>query len=92
MHALSLLGPTLIYLCVQVAFMLPIAYPMTFANFNYAPITVIVAIAAICLAWYLPRYGARHAFRAGQLRFDQTLSGRVSPLNVLTHVLPAITH
>jgi len=73
---------TLILFCMQVAFMLPVAYPMTFENFNYAPITVIVAIAAICLAWYLPRYGARHAFRAGQRRFDQTLSGRVSPLNV----------
>ncbi|CAL5225906.1 g8697 [Coccomyxa viridis] len=60
-----------------VAFMLPTAYPIDFANFNYAPISVAVAVAIICLAWYLPRYGARGAFLEGSRSLYATPSAMV---------------
>ena len=62
----------------QIAFMLPTAYPCSYENFNYASVTVGVAVLVVCLAWYFPRYGARHAFRGGVRQVDYIRSGRVS--------------
>ena len=64
----------------QIAFMLPTAYPCSYENFNYASVTVGVAVLVVCLAWYFPRYGARHAFRGGVRQVDYIRSGRVSAL------------
>ena len=63
---------------MQIAFMLPTAYPCSYENFNYASVTVGVAVLVVCLAWYFPRYGARHAFRGGVRQVDYIRSGRVS--------------
>ena len=60
--------------------MLPTAYPCSYENFNYASVTVGVAVLVVCLAWYFPRYGARHAFRGGVRQVDYIRSGRVSAL------------
>ena len=65
---------------MQIAFMLPTAYPCSYENFNYASVTVGVAVLVVCLAWYFPRYGARHAFRGGVRQVDYIRSGRVSAL------------
>ena len=62
---------------MQIAFMLPTAYPCSYENFNYASVTVGVAVLVVCLAWYFPRYGARHAFRGGVRQVDYIRSGRV---------------
>ena len=64
--------------------MLPTAYPVAFANFNYAPISVVVAIAIICLAWYLPRYGARGAFLESTRSLHISPSGKVGPQQLPT--------
>ena len=64
----------------QVAFMLPTAYPIDFANFNYAPISVAVAVTIICLAWYLPKIGARSAFLEGTRSLQTTASNKVTQL------------
>ena len=63
--------------CVQVAFMLPTSYPIDFANFNYAPISVAVAVAIICLAWYFPKIGARSAFLEGSRCLAASASNKV---------------
>ena len=63
---------------MQIAFMLPTAYPCSYENFNYASVTVGVAVLVVCLAWYFPIYGARHAFRGGRRQVDYIRSGRVS--------------
>ena len=67
--------------CVQVAFMLPTAYPIDFANFNYAPISVAVAIAIICLAWYFPKIGAQRAFLEGSRCLAASASKKVRHLH-----------
>ena len=64
--------------------MLPTSYPVDFTNFNYAPISVAVAVAIICLAWYLPKFGARSAFLEGTSRLAASASGKVSHLMLLS--------
>ena len=59
--------------------MLPVAYPITFGNFNYAPITVVVAVAVVSLAWYLPKHGAKHAFLANRRGGYDSPSDKVRP-------------
>ena len=80
------------WLCMQVAFILPTAYPVDFANFNYAPISVVVAIAIICLAWYFPRYGARDAFLEGTRSLQISASGKASDPQLLGSWLTAAVH
>lgn len=75
-------------LCMQVAFMLPTVYPIEFANFNYAPISVVVAVAIICLAWYFPRIGARSAFLEGSRSLAASASNKVSHLHDLSTAFP----
>ena len=72
--------------CTQVAFMLPTAYPITFATFNYAPVSVAVAIIIICLAWCLPRYGARRAFLEGTRSLKSNPSAKVRHSQLFTHL------
>ena len=59
--------------------MLPVAYPITFGNFNYAPITVVVAVAVVSLAWYLPKHGAKHAFLTNRRGAHDSGSDKVRP-------------
>lgn len=59
--------------------MLPVAYPITFGNFNYAPITVVVAVTVVSLAWYLPKHGAKHAFLANRRGDYDSGSDKVRP-------------
>ena len=39
------------------------SYPVTDANLNWTPVTVGIVMAAVLVAWYLPKYGAATWYR-----------------------------
>lgn len=45
---------------MQVAFIIPTNYPVSYSNFNWTPVTVGVALIVVVSAWYLPKLGATH--------------------------------
>ena len=75
---------------MQVAFMLPTVYPIDFANLNYAPISVAVAVVITCLAWYLPKIGARSGFLEGTRSLAASASKKVSHLQDLSTAFPLL--
>ncbi|EIE25066.1 putative GABA-specific permease [Coccomyxa subellipsoidea C-169] len=52
------------FVCIdQACFLLPTSYPVTDANLNWTPVTVGIVMAAVLVAWYLPKYGAATWYR-----------------------------
>ncbi len=48
-------------LCLlQTAFILPTIYPVSYDNLNWTCVTVGAVIIGVMIAWFLPKFGARH--------------------------------
>lgn len=56
----------------QVAFVLPVAYPVNLANFNWTPVTVALVLAGVLLAWFAPGCGARQWYHGKAHTLEDT--------------------
>ncbi|KAK9908694.1 hypothetical protein WJX75_001534 [Coccomyxa subellipsoidea] len=55
-----------------VAFVLPVAYPVNLANFNWTPVTVALVLAGVLLAWFAPGCGARQWYHGKAHTLEDT--------------------
>lgn len=65
---------------LQALFLLPASYPVTTVNLNWTPITVGIVLILVLVAWFLPKYGARHWYRGKAHTLDDAVIVRLLPL------------
>ena len=57
-------------LLLQVNFSLPPVYPVTIANFNWAPVGLTLAVLLSLAAWWCPTWGAKHWYQGPRHSYE----------------------
>jgi hypothetical protein len=55
---------------LQVSFIIPCSYPVSFSNFNWTPVTVGAALLLVLAAWFVPRCGPSHWYHGKASTLD----------------------